>query len=173
MGCGESCLPPPPNSSAGAAAPHCKFGPAAPSPRASACPLVGVTSGGGGGLGTQPSPPPPAGKQHLGFQRDFCVLNPIFQMDGGRRAGQVTCLKVTRGQRRSRISCEGWLGTPFTARRCLQTPVPGDKGCPVGPPTPSPRRQAAALAPPGEHACPGCCPTAAPHLPRWGPHSPR
>lgn len=100
-------LPPQPNSMR-AAPPHCKLshlclpgGYLQPPPKS----IGGQPRG--SGAQPSPSPPPPAGKQHLGFQRDSYFLNPIFQMDGGRRTGQVTCLKVMWGQWRSRISSEG------------------------------------------------------------------
>lgn len=102
------------------------------------------------GLGAQPSPPPPAGKQHLGFQCDSCVLNPIFQMDGGRRAGQVTCLKVMRGQGGEGLAALRGGLCPVHSKMGTQNPVPGHKGCPVGSPPPSPSRQTAVLASQGE-----------------------
>lgn len=99
------------------------------------------------GLGAQPSPPPPAGKQHLGFQRDSCVLNPIFQMDGGRHTGQVTCLKVTRGQRGEGLAALRGGLVPHSQRDGDSEPCSWAQGRPVGPPPPSPGRQAG--------SCPG------------------
>lgn len=136
MGWGKSrlppaCLPRPPQQLGGGCTPHSKLSPLLPAwgyPQPPKSIRLSPGRGSPGGQEHSPRPPPPAGKQHLGFQRDSCVLNPIFQMDGGRRAGQVTCLKVTQGQRRSRISCKGWLDAPFAARWWLQTPSLGTRG---------------------------------------------
>lgn len=112
------------------------------------------------GLGAQPSPPPPAGKQHLGFQCDSCVLNPIFQMDGGRRAGQVTCLKVMRGQGGEGLAALRGGLVPHSQCDGDSEPHSWAQGVTCGTTTTPPRQAGRQLLwHPKGNACMGCCPT--------------